>query len=69
MNSDILYIGMTGILENCRLHFTKETCPWIFIASTSHVYSLLSLEEQFINETLPLNPISIYGLTKAQADE
>ncbi|CAF0869090.1 unnamed protein product [Adineta steineri] len=56
-------------LENYRFHFTKETGPWIFITSTSHVYSSLSLEEQFINETLPLNPIGIYGLTKAQADE
>jgi len=60
-------LGTLNLLEICRLRFSKEMCPWIFIASTSHVY-MSSSQEQFIPETSPLNPVSTYGLTKAQGD-
>ncbi|CAF1293519.1 unnamed protein product [Adineta steineri] len=61
-------LGTLNILEACRLNFTKETCPWIFIASTSHVYASTS-QKQFVTETSPLNPVSTYGVTKAQGDQ
>jgi nucleoside-diphosphate-sugar epimerase len=60
-------LGTLNLLEICRLRYSKEKCPWIFVASTSHVYASSS-EEQFVTETSPLNPVSTYGLTKAQAD-
>lgn len=60
-------LGTLNLLETCRLRFSKETCPWIFITSSSHVYASSS-EEQFVTESSPLNPVSTYGLTKAQGD-
>ena len=60
-------LGTMNLLEACRLRFSKETCPWIFVASSSHVYASSS-EQQFVTETSPLNPVSTYGLTKAQGD-
>lgn len=60
-------LGTLNLLEVCRLRFSKDACPWIFIASTSHVYASSS-EEQFVTETSPLNPVSTYGLTKAQGE-
>ena len=60
-------LGTLNILAMCRLHFTKDTCPWIFLASTSHVYASSS-EKQFVSEAFPLNPVSTYAVTKAQGD-
>ena len=60
-------LGTLNLLEICRLRFAKDTCPWIFLASTSHVYASSS-ETQFVSETSPLNPVSTYGVTKAQGD-
>lgn len=60
-------LGTLNLLEACRLRFSKETCPWIFIASSSHIYAS-SAEQQFMTETSSLNPVSTYGLTKAQGD-
>lgn len=61
-------LGTLNLLEICRLRFPKEACPWIFIASTSHVYKSSS-QEQFVTEESPLSPVSTYGLTKAQGDQ
>jgi nucleoside-diphosphate-sugar epimerase len=61
-------LGTLNLLESCRLRFGKEICPWIFTASTSHVYASSS-EKQFMTETSTLNPISTYGVTKAQGDQ
>ena len=60
-------LGTLNLLEICRLRFAKDTCPWIFLASTSHVYASSS-ETQFVSETSSLNPVSTYGVTKAQGD-
>ena len=65
--SSVNTLGTLNILEMCRLHFTRDTCPWIFLASTSHVYASSS-ERQFVSEASPLNPVSTYGVTKAQGD-
>lgn len=61
-------LGTLNLLEACRQHFNLGTCPWIFAASTSHVYAS-SAQEQYVAETSPLNPVSTYGLTKAQGDQ
>jgi nucleoside-diphosphate-sugar epimerase len=45
-------LGTLNLLEICRLRFSKENCPWIFVASTSHVYASSS-EQQFVSETSP----------------
>ena len=60
-------LGTMNLLEACRQRFTTNMCPWIFAASTSHVYASSS-QEQRVAETSPLNPVSTYGLTKAQGD-
>ena len=60
-------LGTLNLLEICRLRFTKDTCPWIFLASTSHVYASSS-DRQFVTETSPVSPVSTYGVTKAQGD-
>jgi nucleoside-diphosphate-sugar epimerase len=60
-------LGTLNLLDICRLRFTKDTCPWIFIASTSHVYASSS-EKQFVSEASPLSPVSTYGVTKAQGE-
>lgn len=60
-------LGTLNLLEACRLRFSNQTCPWIFIASSSHIYGS-SAEQQFVTETSSLNPVSTYGLTKAQGD-
>jgi nucleoside-diphosphate-sugar epimerase len=61
-------LGTMNLLEACRQRFVSGECPWIFAASTSHVYSS-SPQEQCVAETSPLNPVSTYGLTKAQGDQ
>jgi len=57
--------GTFNLLEVIRRAPEGER-PWLFYCSTSHVYetSLTPLKE-----TSPINPISLYGHTKAQADK
>lgn len=40
--------------------------PWVFMASTSHVYAS---SQHPLNEDSPLSPISAYGLTKLQGEQ
>ena len=61
-------LGTLNLLEACRQHYGSEKCPWIFLASTSHVYRSSSREEDLVNETARVDPVSTYGLTKAQGD-
>jgi nucleoside-diphosphate-sugar epimerase len=42
------------------------TTPWIFLASTSHVYASSTLP---LAEDATVSPVSLYGLTKLQAEE
>jgi nucleoside-diphosphate-sugar epimerase len=59
-------LGTCNILEICRT-ITQKKSPWIFIASSSHVYASTNTTTS-ISETAPMDPINTYGLTKAQAD-
>lgn len=48
---------------------TRKNAPnslWIFLASTCHVYAS---SNQPLTETSPLDPISLYGLTKLQSEQ
>jgi nucleoside-diphosphate-sugar epimerase len=40
--------------------------PWLFLASTSHVYRS---SDAPLSETSPVGPSNVYGLTKLQAEE
>lgn len=54
----------------CRLLFelqkNSKQIPWVFIASTAHVYASSPAP---LTEESPLSPISLYGLTKLQAEQ
>ena len=56
-------INATGTM---RLLEAIENRPWIFIASSSHVYASSS---EPLKESSPLKPVSIYGRTKLKAEE
>jgi nucleoside-diphosphate-sugar epimerase len=56
--------GTLNLLEACRKNTSHK--PWIFIASSSHVYD--SASEKKLSESVTLRPSSIYGLTKQQAE-
>jgi nucleoside-diphosphate-sugar epimerase len=57
--------GTCNLLEVVRKS-SEEKKPWIFYCSTSHVYET-SLKP--LKETSPMNPVSLYGQTKAQGDK
>ena len=48
------------VLQSCRKH------PWLFYASTSHVYKSKNTP---INELDPIEPVSEYGKTKYEAEK
>ena len=56
-------MGTCNLLEAIR-HETVR--PWIFVASTSHVYRS---SDTPLTEESPLEPISLYGKTKRMAEE
>lgn len=56
--------GTLNILEGIRGH--GEKAPWLFYASTSHVYAS---DENPIAEDSKLDPYTYYGLTKLQGEE
>ncbi len=56
--------GTCNLLEVVRKSAKKK--PWIFYCSTSHVYET-SLNP--LKETSPINPVSLYGQTKAHGDK
>ncbi|MGZ3698295.1 MAG: NAD-dependent epimerase/dehydratase family protein [Bdellovibrionota bacterium] len=57
--------GTCQLLEALRL-MPPEKRPWLFYASTSHVYRSSDLP---LTENSPCEPITLYGRTKLQAEE
>ncbi len=57
--------GTVNLLE-CLREAYSSNYPWIFLASTGHVYAS---SDRPLTEVAPLAPISLYGLTKLQAEE
>ena len=56
--------GTLNVLESVRN--LEEKAPWLFYASTSHVYAS---SETPISEDSKLDPYTYYGLTKLQGEE
>src|ERR1700677_2914580 len=56
--------GTCHVLEAVRKSTKKK--PWIFYCSSSHIYETSS---EPLRETSAINPVSLYGLTKAQGDK
>ena len=57
--------GTVHLLESIRLRHIKTMPPWVFFASSSHVYGS---DDQPLSEDSALHPISLYGMTKLQAE-
>jgi nucleoside-diphosphate-sugar epimerase len=57
--------GTCNLLEVVRKSKVEKK-PWIFYCSSSHIYET-SLNP--LKETSPINPISLYGQTKAHGDK
>ena len=55
--------GTANVLEAVR--YSAAPRPWTFVASTSHVYAS---SERPLREDSPIAPVSLYGLTKLQAE-
>lgn len=55
--------GTCNLLEAVRQQSHK---PWIFLASSSHVYGS---SERPVTEDAPIAPRTLYGLTKVQAEQ
>lgn len=55
--------GTCNLLEAIRL---KANRPWIFYCSSSHVYKNST---ESLKESSPIDPVSLYGQTKAQGDK
>ena len=59
--------GTLNLLEVLRVNLVEhKRQPWFFFASTSHVYKSNDLP---LSEDAALEPMSLYGLTKLQAEE
>lgn len=56
--------GTVNLLEAIRSR--EWEFPWVFIASSSHVYAPAS---EPVSEAHPQTPMSLYGLTKLQAEQ
>ncbi|MCM2282479.1 MAG: NAD(P)-dependent oxidoreductase [Bdellovibrionaceae bacterium] len=64
---EVNVLGTVNVLEALRkLKATGADVPWLFYASTSHVYAS---SEKPLRETDLLAPFTIYGRTKLQAEE
>jgi nucleoside-diphosphate-sugar epimerase len=59
-------LGTIRLLEAVR---RLPKAPWVFIASSSHVYCSPTDPDARLNEDSPLDPVTLYGLTKLQAEE
>jgi len=56
--------GTCNVLEAVRA-MAVPLRPWMFVSSTSHVYAS---NDRPLAEDSPLSPVSLYGLTKLQAE-
>lgn len=61
---DINVRGTLNVLEGLRQ--LREYAPWMFFASTSHVYASSTAP---LKEDSLLDPFTLYGLTKLQAEQ
>ena len=59
-------LGTTNLLQSIGLSNKVKTKPWIFIASSAHVYLP---SENKLHENSRLEPISLYGITKLHAEQ
>ena len=59
-------LGTTNLLQSIGLSKKVKTKPWIFVASSAHVYSP---SENILHENSQLEPISFYGITKLYAEQ
>jgi len=57
--------GTCNLLEAVR-RLPREQQPWLFCASSSHVYAS---SVTALREDAPLRPVSLYGLTKLQGEQ
>jgi nucleoside-diphosphate-sugar epimerase len=57
--------GTLNLLEAIRSR-ADASSVWIFLGSTSHVYAS---SDKPISENSPISPVTLYGLTKLQAEE
>ena len=61
-----LEINVAGTLNLVKAMKESGNTPWFFYASTSHVYKSSSIP---IAETFPIEPITLYGLTKKMGED
>jgi nucleoside-diphosphate-sugar epimerase len=62
---EINVLGTLNLLEEVR-RLSEKIKPWMFYSSTSHVYAT---SNDPISEDTPIDPINMYGETKAQGDK
>jgi nucleoside-diphosphate-sugar epimerase len=58
--------GTCNLLEVIRTTTAGSARPWLFISSSSHVYAS---SNQPLREDSPVVPVTLYGLTKHQAEQ
>jgi GDPmannose 4,6-dehydratase len=61
-------LGVLNILQSVRTLGLEKTCK-IYHASTSEMYGNTSDGSILLNEESPMNPVSIYGISKKAAQE
>jgi|GEM_PF-311687 len=58
--------GTCNLLEAVRTKTAATARPWLFISSSSHIYAS---NNQLLREDSPVAPVTLYGLTKHQAEQ
>lgn len=61
-------IGVLNILQSVRTLGMEKSCK-IYNASTSEMYGNQTTGDTFLNESSPMHPVSIYGISKKAAQE
>lgn len=61
-------IGVLNILQSVRTLGMEKSCK-IYNASTSEMYGNQTNGDTFLNESSPMHPVSIYGISKKAAQE
>jgi nucleoside-diphosphate-sugar epimerase len=63
---DVNVGGTCRLMEAVARRYESRAAPWVFLASTSHVYRSADMP---LSEDSATCPISAYGLTKLQSEE